>query len=314
MKQTWFERAVFLSWYCGTPDCKFCYMSTLKGKVNPKKARRTLASVLAEVFIAKKAGWKIEFITAGTKSFSDDELVNILKMIYSITGEKHLLNFGSLSEEQIKLFSPYIKGYAGTVECINPDVRKEVCPTKPIEPILESFKLADKYNLEKAMTIIIGIGETEEDIPKLIDFINEYKIDKLILYALNPIKGTSFSQGPKKEYYLKWLREIRKEFPELYIVAGPWRSRVDIIHEVLEAGATSITKFPAIKLFNTKISKQIEDECKMAGFKFTGTMTEMPELDFKEIDDLGLDIKLTKQIKEKVTSYFQGMKGNSCKV
>ena len=315
MKTTWFERAIFLSWYCATPDCTFCYMSTFKGKIkNPAMAKRSLASVCAEAFLAKKVGWKIEFITAGTKALSNAEMEKTLKCIYEITGEKHLLNFGALTDQQIQQFLPYIKGYCGTVECINVEKRKEICPTKPIEPILETLKKSEHYDLKKAITIIIGIGETEDDIPTLIEFIEEHKIDKLILYALNPVHGTAFSQGPSKEYYLKWLTEIRKSFPHLYIVAGPWISRVDIIHDLLEAGATSITKFPAIKYFNSDAAKKIEEECKIIGYKLQGSMTSIPDFSLDEIDEFSFSEELKAQIKKKIQSYLLRMQAPSGKI
>ena len=70
MKLTHFERAIFLSWYCGRGDCKFCYMSTQKKRIkNPKLAKRRVESVLAEVMICKTAGWKIEFLSGGYESF-----------------------------------------------------------------------------------------------------------------------------------------------------------------------------------------------------------------------------------------------------
>jgi len=312
MKQTWFERAIFLSWYCSTPDCKFCYMSTMKGKAK-RNAKRSLASVLAEAYLAKKLGWKIEFITAGTGALTDDEMLKTLQCIFEITGEKHYLNFGALNEGQIKKFLPYIKGYCGTIECIDFEKREKLCPTKPLKPILETLKLADRYRLEKAITIIIGVGETKEDVPKLIDFIGDYKIDKLVLYALNPHKGTPFKEGPEKEYYLQWLKEIRRAFPNLYIVAGPWVSRVGIIHELLESGATSITKFPAIKIFSTETAKKIEDECRIAGFEFQGTFTKIPEIDLSEIESVPLTGELKSQIRKKTQSYLLAMQGLSCK-
>ena len=77
-RECWFERAVFLSWYCSIGDCTFCYMSTQKDKIkDPKKARRRLSSVLAEVLLTKELVWGVEFLSAGYGSFSNDELLNI---------------------------------------------------------------------------------------------------------------------------------------------------------------------------------------------------------------------------------------------
>ena len=69
------------------------------------------------------------------------------------------------------------------IETINPEIHKKVCPDKPIEPYLEMFKIAEKYNLEKAMTIIVGLGETIKDFNLLKDFISKWNIKKIHFYG-----------------------------------------------------------------------------------------------------------------------------------
>ncbi len=69
--ETWFERAIFISWFCAKPTCKFCYMYTIKDQIKqPKKARRRLESILAEVLICKICNWEIGFLSAGIASWS----------------------------------------------------------------------------------------------------------------------------------------------------------------------------------------------------------------------------------------------------
>ncbi|MCX6706762.1 MAG: radical SAM protein [Candidatus Woesearchaeota archaeon] len=309
-KKTWFERAIFLSWYCSKGDCKFCYMSIQKDRIkDPKKARRRKEAILAEVIISKVCGWKVEFLSGGYDSYSVPELVAITKDIHKITGQKQWLNVGVLKKETIRRFMPHIEGVCGAVECINPKVRKEVCPSKPIQPIIRMFRDAEKLGLKKAMTIIIGIGETEKDIPSLVKFIEENKIDRITFYALNPHRGTIFRKGPATGYYTKWIKEIRKNCPTLQIIAGSWVNRLSEIHLLLEAGADAITKFPAINLFGTRYAKRIESEAKRAGREFTGTLTRMPDIDWnKEVDKLGFDENLSKNMKIKLLDYINQMK------
>ena len=94
------------------------------------------------------------------------------------------------------------------------------------------------------------------------------------------------------------------------IVAGHWVNRVNYIHSMLNVGANSITKFPAIKLFNTKFAKTIEKETKKAGYKFQGTFTKMPKINFKEIKNLSYDEKLKNDIIRKVKEYLKTMNKN----
>lgn len=306
---THFERAIFFSWYCSRGDCKFCYMSTQKNRIkNPSLAKRKPESILAEALICKACGWKIEFLSGGYESYNLNELIELTRNIYKITDQKQWLNIGTLRKEEIGKFKLYIRGVCGAVECINPKLHDKLCPSKPVSEIIEMFNACDESGLKKSMTIIIGLGETEKDIPLLIDFIKKYGICRITFYALNPHKGTIFKKGPDTEYYLKWISAIRKEFPNLQIIAGSWVNRLKEISQLLEAGADAITKFPSIKLFNSKFAKEIEKQAKLAGREFKGTLTKLPEIDWnKEVDKLDINEELKKKVKIKLKQYLTKM-------
>ena len=345
-KTTWFERAIFLSWYCARGDCKFCYMSTQKKLIkNPKRARRSYESILAEVFLCKKLGWKIEFLSGGYESFSRQELLFLIKNVYNIYKEKLWLNIGVLNKEELELFKPYIVGVCGAVECINPKIHDYICPSKPINEVENMFKICDELKLKKAITIILGVGETLNDIELLKKFIkllnsknskgfenqrfskprkstisvgleksktfqNKNRIDKITFYRLKPQKGTIFENKKpiKKDYYVRWIKEIRNEFPKIKITVGSWLPYLDEISLLLNAGADSITKFPSIKLFNSKYAKKIEAEAKKANRKFIGTLTKMPKINLNEIDKLKIKNELKDKVKIKLKEYLKKMK------
>ena len=290
MKPVYFERAIFLGWYCSRRDCSFCYMSTIKPG---KNALRSKESVLAEALICKKMNWKIEFLSAGYNSYSKDKLLDLVKEIYGITKQKQWLNIGTLTKEELNRFKPYIEGVSGSVECVNLDIRNKVCPSKPLDEITKMFKDADELGLKKAITIIIGLGETINDFDKLKDFIKKHKIDKIIFYALNPHENSVFKKGPEKEYYVEWIRRTRKEFPKLKITAGSWMNRFDEISSLLKY-ADNITKFPSIKLFNSKYSKKIIDEVKKSGREFKSNFSYVPDI---KVDDIKLERHVKKYIK-----------------
>ena len=129
--------------------------------------------------------------------------------------------------------------------------------------------------------------------------------DRITFYALNPHKGTPFSKGPATDYYTRWIRAARKQFPDLEVIAGSWVDRLDEIHELLDAGADAITKFPSIKLFGSDYALKIEEEARKAGREFEGTLTELPDIDWeKEIKKLELDDKLKERIKIKLMQYI----------
>ncbi|MDP6548408.1 MAG: radical SAM protein [Candidatus Woesearchaeota archaeon] len=308
-----FERAIFTSWYCNLGDCAYCYMSTQKSKISePEKARRSIASILAEAYLCKKLGWKIGFLSAGYGSYTAESILELCKNVYEIYGEKFWLNIGVLNEKTIEKVSPYLKGVCGAVETVNDDVRKKVIPNKHLASIEEMYRICEKFNLKKSMTFIVGLGEQIDDFPLLKDFIIRNNIKKIIFYALNPIEGTIFenSKGPEINYFIEWIRKTRENFPNIDIVVGHWVNRVNYIHLMIDAGANAITKFPAIKLFNSMHAKNIEKEIKTAGFELQGTFTKIPDIDYDEIKHIknrNFDDKLKNDIIKKVKQYIRTM-------
>lgn len=304
----WFERAVFLSWYCSLGDCTFCYMSTQKDKISdPKKARRRLSSVLAEIILSKEFGWEIEFLSAGYGSYTSEELLDVIQKCYELTAEKLWLNIGYLNDKEINKFLPFIKGVSASIETINWEIRKKVCPSKPIEPMLKMLELADKYHLQKAITIIIGLGETIEDIDNLFGFVEKYNLDRITFYSLNPHPGTPFKKGPETNYYVQWIAKTRIKFPKVEIIAGSWVNRIEEISFLLKAGANAFTKFPALKLFNSKYAQEIEKQVKDSGRELKGTLTKMPPTSIEKINLNSLDKRLQIETRLKLKQYLKRM-------
>src|SRR3989338_8711314 len=162
-------------------------MSTQPYGKNPQETRRTTESILAEFIFAKNVGWDIGFFTGGIGAFTPEEIEFFLKAAYEITGEK-------------------------------------VCPSKPLAPYEKMFREAKEFDLECAMTFIVGMGEKKEDIELLKDFIQEYAITKIHIYGLIPQKGTMFENVaiPTAEEQAWWIAQLRIAFPTLDIQCGIW--------------------------------------------------------------------------------------------
>lgn len=304
---TWFERAIFISWFCAKPTCKFCYMYTIKDQIKkPIKARRRLESILAETLITKIFAWEIGFLSAGISSWSTQELKEVLEGMYKITNKKIWLNLGVLREKQIKELLPFIEGITGTVECVNPELRKEIVPDKPIDKIDEMFKICDKYNLKKTITIIIGLGETIDDFPKLEELIKKWNLDRINFYRLVPHENTIYKKGPETDYYIKWIAKTRIFFPKLIIVSGSWPDKTEEIPLLLKAGSNAITKLPAIKNFGKKPAYEIENGAKIAGRKFIGTLTKLPNFNIdEELNKIDFNNDLKEKIKNSFMKYYR---------
>jgi len=291
-----FERAIFLSWFCSKADCDFCYMSTIKRHIkDPHSARRSLTSILAEAYLCRQLGWDIT-VTGGYGVYRFSEFVDIVKNINNVYENKVAINMGPLSRSELDLIRPYAYSVIGSIETTNKDLHKRVAPSKPIEPFLRMF--GEAHDFEKGVNIILGLGESLRDIDEFHRFIATHHINRVTFFPLIPEKNTRYTKGPSSFYVARWIAETRLRFPGIKIISGTWVDRVAEIGLFLRAGANNITKFPSIKLFNSEQAKIIEEECKNAGRKLIGTLTDssyLKNLDKLEIDD-DIKLKLNKYI------------------
>lgn len=270
------ERAVFLSWWCDKGDCSFCYMSSQKPLIkDPKKARRRVEAILAEAEMVRRMGWNIEFLSGGYGAFTTAEIKQIAQDIYAITGNPVWLNVGITSE--LDAYGEEITGVTGAVEVVNPELHGKICPSKPLEDITGMLTEAGDLGFKKAITIILGLGETPEDLSYLFKLIEELEIDRIIFYSLNPHPETPYADTPQPAslYYAGTVAATRIMFPELEIITGTWVDNLANMGPLILAGANGLTKFPLFKMFGTRHGKRVEEEVKWAGRDLVGTFTDV---------------------------------------
>ena len=300
------ERAIFLSWWCDKGDCSFCYMSTQKNKIkDPKKARRNVNNIYAEAEMCKRLGWNIEFLSGGYKSFTTSEIKNIAINIKNITGNGVWLNTGITDE--LEEYGSEIKGITGAVEVANPEIHKRVCPSKKIDDISNMLDKAGDLGFKKAITIILGLGESLSDADYILDYIKEHKIDRVIFYSLNPHRDTVYanSSQPASLYYAEVVARVRIEFPDVEIICGTWIDNLANIGILILAGANGITKFPLFKMFATKYGKRVEEEVKWSGRQLKGTFTNKSKLgDEKSEVSPDLDKFIKRYVKESLKNKY----------
>ena len=273
------ERAIFLSWWCDKGDCAFCYMSTQKEKIkDPTKARRNINNIYAEAEMCKRLGWNIEFLSGGYKSFTTLEIKQIATTIKNITDKGVWLNTGITDE--LNEYGDEIIGITGAVEVANPKLHEKICPSKKLTDISNMLDTAGDLGFKKAITIILGLGETLQDVNYLIDYIKEHKIDRVIFYSLNPHKETIYAESsqPASLYYAQVVSQVRIAFPEIEIICGTWIDNLANIGILILSGANGITKFPLFKMFGTKYGKRVEEEVKWTGRELKGTFSDKTKL------------------------------------
>lgn len=269
------ERAVFLSWWCDKGDCSFCYMSSQKPLIrDPKKARRRVEAILAEAEMVRRMGWNIEFLSGGYGAFTTSEIRNIATEIHHITKNPVWLNVGITSE--LEAYGEEITGITGAVEVANPELHRKICPSKSLEDITTMLTEAGELGFKKAITIILGLGETPEDLKYLWELIEQQGIDRIIFYSLNPHPETPYANTPQPAslYYAGVVAATRIKFPRLEIITGTWVDNLANIGPLILAGANGITKFPLFKMFGTRYGRRVEEEVEWAGRDLQGTFTD----------------------------------------
>ena len=97
----------------------------------------------------------------------------------------------------------------------------------------------------------------------------------------------------------RWIAETRIAFPKIEIVAGTWKGRVAEVGLFMKAGANAITKFPAVKRFNSEDAQSLEQEISTSKRNFLSTITNMNKL--IQLKDLAADA----ETKDKLLKYIQ---------
>ena len=303
--RTWYGRCIFLSWYCSLGDCTFCFRTTQKHKIqHPKGSKRSMGSVCLEALFCKLFNWRIEFLTGGYGIMPFPELLEYAKNISIVYGEKMWLNLGVLSENHLEQLKPYVKGICGSMETLHPELHNQVCPSKPIEPYDKMF--SNLSGFKKSIAVIVGLGDTIEEMKFLFDFIEKHNLDRVTIYALKPVPGLEFKEGPTVDFYLQWISRLRIRFPKLEIIAGTNLRRCEEVGYLMKAGASAITKFPATKQFGTKKAKLIDSLIKKEGREFISNIVSLPEIDWdKEIASLNIKEEYKQEMRDKLNPYLE---------
>ena len=302
---TWYGRCIFLSWYCSIGDCKFCFRSTQKHQIkHPADSKRTMGSVLVEALFCRIFNWRIEFLTGGYGIMPFPELLEIIKNVSIVYGDKIWLNLGVMNKEHLEQIRPYVKGIVASMETLTPEIHAYVCPNKPIKPYDKMF--SELKGFKKSVAVIVGLGDKIEDMKYLFDFVEKHNLDRVTMYALKPVKGTEYTEGPSVDEYLQWLARLRIRFPRLQIIAGTNLRRSEEVGYLMKAGANAVTKFPATKQFGTEKARLFEKLIKEQDREFISNLSVLPEIDWnKEIDKLEIEKKYKEDMKEKIELYLK---------
>ncbi|MCC7574460.1 radical SAM protein [Candidatus Woesearchaeota archaeon] len=311
-KDVWFGRCVFLSWYCSKGTCDFCFRSTQKHKIAfAENARRSKESVYSEAIISKVCDWKLEFLTGGYDVYSFEELLMAAKICSEIFEEKIWINLGVLKKEELLALKPYVEGVVASLETVNEELHNKTCPDKPLQPYLDMLKEVEELGFKKGITVVLGLGESIKDYELTKKLIFDYKIDRITYYALRPVRGTPYSNGPAPEDVVEWIARTRIDFPLIEIMAGTAVSRIPEIKFFLEAGANGFTKLPATNIFGSSTAKELSVQAEQAGRILRSNFLSLDFSFEKIVNNLSLGVVEKKALLKKLSDYHTRMTSRS---
>jgi len=313
----YFERSVFINWTCAIADCKYCYLSTKPKHDSREKptAVRSKESILAEVLICKAMGWRIGYITGGLRVESTDYLKDLIEKINQVTCRKTMMNFGPYALSEIKKLKPVISGMGSAIESFDEELHNFICPSKPLRTLMKFLENLKEENLQKLITIILGIGERKEDIDIVIEKIKGYEIDNVQLCFLKPQENTVFDKvpPPDPDYMTWWIAKIRIACPKVKIKVALVRERIGDVEIYLKAGANGFSRFRVFDDFASSYAGELEEGCRKAGRELEGNFTILPEIDAAElVEELPFDQGLKDKILPKAEQYFRKLQKKSC--
>ena len=304
----WLERSIFTNWTCGIADCKYCYLST-KPKLD-RKSVRSPESILAECLICREMGWKVGYITGGLRVESTEYMVDLLEKIRTVLGHKTMMNYGPYTKTEVAAFAPHVEGMGCAIESFDEELHKFICPSKPLNSLLKFLANVQEANLEKFITIILGIGERMSDVDEVIRKVSEYNIDKVQLCFLKAQENTVFTETPAPDidYMAWWAARLRIAHPKLIIKIALVKDRIDDLHKLLDAGVNAITRYMIFDDFAGELAMKLQHECSLAGRELQGNFTYLPPLDLaKLVNDLPsnmIDAELKRKILIKANQYY----------
>ena len=208
-------------------DCKYCAQSHTNDLAE-KYPMKTDEEIIKEAEAAYNAGAYRHCMVFSGRDIGKSRIAKISTVVKKIK-EKYkdmdiCVSAGFLNEEDaFKLIESGVNRYNHNINTSKNHYGK-ICTTHDYEKRVETIKIANKSGLEICSGIIIGLGESPDDIVQIIDTLKEVKADSIPVNFFIPIPGHNIEkiQSLTPEYCLKILACFRLAFPksEIRIAAG----------------------------------------------------------------------------------------------
>ena len=208
-------------------DCKYCAQSHTNDLAK-KYPMKTDEEILKEAEAAYRAGAYRHCMVFSGRDIGKNRIEKISNVVKKIK-EKYknmdiCISAGFLNaEDAIKLVKSGVNRYNHNINTSKNHYGK-ICTTHDYQKRIDTINTASKNGLEICSGIIIGMGESSDDIVQIIDTLKKVKADSIPVNFFIPIPGHTIEniQTLTPEYCLKILACFRLAFPqaEIRIAAG----------------------------------------------------------------------------------------------
>ncbi len=261
-------------------DCGYCSQSIVSDAKIDKYAWLNEEKLMAGALQAKANQARTYCIVASGRGPTNREVEHVSKVVEKIKAETGLhicCCLGLLKPEQADRLK------AAGVDRINHNLNtsrkfyESVCSTHTYEDRIDTLKIASNAGMELCSGLIVGMGETLDDIVDVVMELKDLNVESIPVNFLNSIDGTPLEEvkALNPRYCLKVLCLLRMAHPRIEIrIAGG--------REINLRSMQAFGLYAANSLF-------VSD--------YLTTKGQLPEEDHRMIEDMGFVIDQSQPVK-----------------
>jgi methylornithine synthase len=239
---------LYISTYCRN-NCNFCFYRVSNTK--SLRYRKTESQILEAAAALARSGVHLIDLTMGEdpeffnpKGRGFDPIILLVEAIKTTTGLPVMVSPGVVSEQVLQnLAAAGTTWYACYQETHRRTLFEKLRPGQNYHARLNTKQLAHKYDLLTEEGILVGVGETPEDIAHTIDIMHALDADQVRVMNFVPRKGTPMESHPAPDplQELLIIALMRLIFPDKLIPATLDVEGLAGLRQRLEAGANVVT-------------------------------------------------------------------------
>jgi biotin synthase len=178
-------------------DCGYCSQSAVSDAEIPRYRWASMDTLLDDARKAKAAQARTFCIVASGRGPSDREVEHVAGAVRAIKDElgMHICAcLGLLQPHQARILAD-----AG-VDRINHNLNTsrryydEICSTHSYQDRMETLEVVREAGMELCSGLIVGMGETQEDVIEVVDQLRELRVHSIPVNFLHPIDGTPLAR------------------------------------------------------------------------------------------------------------------------